>query len=103
VDGSKCISYFTIELKGAIPEAMHGKFSDRVFGCDICQEVCPWNRFSIPHSEPEFHPKPELMALTKDEWHGMTEVVFGKLFEGSAVKRTKFEGLKRNLRFLKEG
>ncbi|HEY0976508.1 MAG TPA: tRNA epoxyqueuosine(34) reductase QueG [Flavobacteriales bacterium] len=101
VDGSKCISYFTIELKEAIPENMRGKFDDRVFGCDICQQVCPWNRFSIPHQEAEFKPKPELMALTADEWHGMTEVVFDRLFEGSAVKRTKYEGLKRNLLFLK--
>lgn len=101
VDGSKCISYFTIELKDAIPEAMRGKWTDRVFGCDICQEVCPWNRFSTPHTEPEFRPKAELMGLTKDEWHGMTEVIFDRLFEGSAVKRTKYEGLKRNLRFLK--
>jgi epoxyqueuosine reductase len=101
VDGSRCISYFTIELKDAIPEEMRGRFADRVFGCDICQDVCPWNRFSTPHNEPGFAPKPELMALTKDEWHGMTEVLFDRLFEGSAVKRTKYEGLKRNLRFLR--
>lgn len=100
VDGSKCISYFTIELEGAIPEAVSGKFDNWAFGCDICQQVCPWNRFSKPHTEPEFTPKPELLALSADEWNGMTEVVFERLFEGSAVKRTKFEGLKRNLRFL---
>lgn len=100
VDGSKCISYFTIELRTAIPEVMSGRFDNWTFGCDVCQQVCPWNRFSTPHREPAFVPKPELMALTKDEWHGMTEVVFERLFEGSAVKRTKFEGLKRNLRFL---
>lgn len=100
VDGSRCISYFTIELKAALPEEMRGRFADRVFGCDICQDVCPWNRFSTPHHEPEFEPKPALMDLTKDEWHGMTEIVFDRLFEGSAVKRTKFEGLQRNLRFL---
>ncbi|MBL7953033.1 MAG: tRNA epoxyqueuosine(34) reductase QueG [Flavobacteriales bacterium] len=102
VDGSKCISYFTIELKSAIPEDMAGRFKDWVFGCDICQQVCPWNRFSTPHSEPQFAPKPELMGMSRDEWHGMTEVVFERLFEGSAVKRTKYEGLKRNLRFLRK-
>ncbi|MFZ1688603.1 MAG: tRNA epoxyqueuosine(34) reductase QueG [Flavobacteriales bacterium] len=101
VDGSKCISYFTIELKDAIPQEMKGRFADWAFGCDVCQQVCPWNRFATPHNEPEFNPKPELMALSKDEWHGMTEIVFDKLFEGSAVKRTKFEGLERNLRFLR--
>ncbi len=100
VDGSKCISYFTIELKDAIPQEMKGRFADWAFGCDVCQQVCPWNRFATPHNEPQFNPKPELMSMTKDEWHGMTEVVFDKLFEGSAGKRTKFEGLKRNLRFL---
>lgn len=101
VDGSKCISYFTIELKDAIPQEMKGRFADWAFGCDVCQQVCPWNRFAKPHNEPEFVPRPELMALTNDEWHGMSEIVFDKLFEGSAVKRTKFEGLKRNLDFLK--
>lgn len=102
VDGSRCISYLTIELKDAIPQAFAGKLADWAFGCDICQQVCPWNRFSTPHLEPEFVPKPELMGLTADEWHGMTEVVFDRLFEGSAVKRTKYTGLKRNLGFLKE-
>lgn len=102
VDGSRCISYLTIELKDAIPQAFAGKMADWTFGCDICQQVCPWNRFSTPHTEPEFLPKPELMGLTADEWHGMTEVVFDRLFEGSAVKRTKYTGLKRNLGFLKE-
>lgn len=99
VDGSKCISYFTIELKDGIP-ADAGDFKNWAFGCDICQQVCPWNRFSQPHSEPQFEPRPELMALTKDEWHGMTEVVFDELFQGSPVKRTKYEGLMRNLRYL---
>ncbi len=101
VDGSKCISYFTIELKSAIPEAMSGLFDNWTFGCDVCQQVCPWNRFSKPHEEPDFLPKPELMALSKDDWHGMTEIVFEKLFDNSAVKRTNYEGLKRNLRFLR--
>jgi epoxyqueuosine reductase len=100
VDGSKCISYFTIELKEAIPQEMKGRFDNWVFGCDICQQVCPWNRFSKPHNEPEFKPKEKLMALSRDEWHGMTEVLFEELFQASAVKRTKYEGLKRNLGFL---
>jgi len=100
VDGSRCISYFTIELREAIPTEMKGRFANWAFGCDICQQVCPWNRFSRPHQEPEFIPKPELMGLSSEEWHGMTEVVFDRLFEGSAVKRTKYPGLKRNLRFL---
>jgi epoxyqueuosine reductase len=101
IDGSRCISYLTIELKEAIPEEFAGKLNDWAFGCDICQQVCPWNRFATPHQEAEFKPKPELMALTKDEWHGLTEVVFDRLFEVSAVKRTKFSGLKRSLEFLK--
>ena len=100
VDGSRCISYLTIELKDAIPTEFAGKMENRVFGCDICQQVCPWNRFSTPHKEPQFTPKPELMAMSADEWHGMTEVVFDRLFEGSPVKRTKFNGLRRNLDFL---
>ena len=102
VDGSRCISYLTIELKGAIPEEFSGKLENWAFGCDICQQVCPWNRFSSAHNEPEFIPRPELLQLSKDDWHGMTEVVFEKLFEGSAVKRTKFQGLERNLRFLRQ-
>ncbi|MBK8228666.1 MAG: tRNA epoxyqueuosine(34) reductase QueG [Flavobacteriales bacterium] len=101
VDGSRCISYLTIELKEAIPEEFAGKLNGWAFGCDICQQVCPWNRFSEAHHEEEFKPKAELMALTKDEWHGLTEIVFDRLFEGSAVKRTKFNGLKRNLEFLR--
>ncbi|MCB0771178.1 MAG: tRNA epoxyqueuosine(34) reductase QueG [Flavobacteriales bacterium] len=100
VDGSRCISYLTIELKESIPEEFAGKMENWAFGCDICQQVCPWNRFSTLHTEPEFDPRPELLALTKDEWYGMTEVLFDRLFEGSAVKRTKYEGLQRNVRFL---
>ncbi len=100
VDGSKCISYFTIELKDAIPQEMKGRFENWVFGCDICQQVCPWNRFSTPHADPDFVPNEKLMNLSRDEWHGMTEVLFEELFERSAVKRTKYEGLKRNLRFV---
>ncbi|QQR87604.1 MAG: tRNA epoxyqueuosine(34) reductase QueG [Flavobacteriales bacterium] len=102
VDGSKCISYFTIELKDGIPEEMNGRFENWAFGCDVCQQVCPWNRFSTPHTEPQFDPRPEVMSLSKEEWHGMTEVVFERLFEGSAVKRAKYAGLMRNVRFLRE-
>ena len=101
VDGSKCISYFTIELKDQLfPKEYKGKFENWMFGCDICQEVCPWNKFSQEHSEPDFYPHKELLNLTKSEWEELTEDVFDKLFVGSAVKRTKFEGLKRNVRFL---
>ncbi|MBK9177690.1 MAG: tRNA epoxyqueuosine(34) reductase QueG [Flavobacteriales bacterium] len=101
VDGSRCISHLTIELKEDIPAEFSGKMGGWTFGCDICQQVCPWNRFSQPHQEPEFVPKPEVMRLSADEWHGMTEVLFDRLFEGSAVKRAKYEGLARNLRFLR--
>lgn len=100
VDGSKCISYFTIELKDAIPSSEKGKFDNWAFGCDICQDVCPWNRFSKPHQEPEFGPRKELMGMSRSDWLDLDEIVFDRIFEGSAVKRTKFEGLKRNLRFL---
>ncbi len=101
VDGSKCISYFTIELKNEIPTEFHGKFDDWVFGCDICQDVCPWNKFSKPHSEPLFDPMPTLLEMTKKDWEEITEEVFKKVFQKSAVKRTKFAGLKRNIDFLK--
>jgi epoxyqueuosine reductase len=100
VDGSKCISYFTIELKGAIPENVKDKFENWAFGCDICQDVCPWNRFSKPHNEAAFNPKNELLKMNKKEWTELTEEVFQQLFKQSAVKRTKFEGLKRNIKFL---
>jgi epoxyqueuosine reductase len=103
VDGSRCISYLTIELKEAVTQEFAGRMADWTFGCDICQQVCPWNRFSTPHAEPEFTPKAELMGLSADEWHGMTELVFDRLFEGSAVKRTKYTGLRRNLDFLRGG
>lgn len=102
VDGSKCISYFTIELKEAIPEDYKGKFDNWMFGCDICQEVCPWNRFSTPHTEPAFEPHPDLLTMKKDDWLELTEEVFQKVFKDSAVKRTKFAGLKRNIAFLKK-
>ena len=102
VDGSKCISYFTIELKENIPTEFKGKFEDWMFGCDICQDVCPWNRFSKPHNEPLFNPHPELLSMTKKDWHEITEDVFKKIFKDSAVKRTKFSGLKRYINFLKD-
>jgi epoxyqueuosine reductase len=101
VDGSKCISYFTIELKDhLLPSEFKGKFENHMFGCDICQDVCPWNRFSKPHNEPAFQPHPDLLGMSKEEWTELTEDVFQKLFKHSAVKRTKFEGLKRNINFL---
>lgn len=102
VDGSRCISYFTIELKENIPPEFKGKFEDWIFGCDICQDVCPWNRFSKPHQEPEFDPHPDLAGMTKRDWEETTEEVFQKIFKKSAVKRTKFSGLKRNIGFVKE-
>ena len=102
LDGSKCISYFTIELKEAIPESYKDKFENWMFGCDICQDVCPWNRFSKKHKEPEFEPHPDLLTMKKEEWEEITEEVFQKIFKKSAVKRTKFSGLKRNIDFLKK-
>lgn len=101
VDGSKCISYFTIELKENIPVEMKGRFDDWMFGCDVCQDVCPWNRFSKPHNEPLFQPHPDLLSFTKKDWEEITDEVFKKVFKNSAVKRTKFVGLKRNVGFLK--
>lgn len=101
VDGSKCISYFTIELKEEIPADYKGKFENWIFGCDICQEVCPWNRFAKPHQEPRFAPSDDLKKFTTDDWKEMTEDVFKKVFKTSPVKRTKFEGLKRNIGFVK--
>ena len=100
VDGSKCISYATIELKEAIPTSFSGQMDDWMFGCDVCQDVCPWNRFSKPHSESRFNPKPELLQLDKNAWRELTEEVFGELFKKSAVKRTKYTGLMRNIAFL---
>jgi epoxyqueuosine reductase len=102
VDGSKCISYFTIELKENIPMEMKGHFDDWVFGCDTCQDVCPWNRFSKSHNEPLFNPNPALLSLTKKDWEEMTEETFKIVFKDSPVKRTKFQGLNRNVNFLKE-
>lgn len=101
VDGSKCISYLTIELKNEIPKDFKDKMDGWMFGCDICQDVCPWNRFSIIHNEPSFQPHPDLLGMTKGDWDEITEDVFKKVFKGSAVKRTKFAGLKRNIDFVK--
>ena len=101
VNGSKCISYFTIELKDKLPEEMKGKFDDWAFGCDICQEVCPWNRFSKPHQINEFKPHPELVNMNKKDWEEITHDIFNEVFRKSAVKRTKFDGLKRNIKFIK--
>jgi len=102
VDGSKCISYFTIELKNEIPTDVRGKFDDWMFGCDICQDVCPWNRFSKSHSEPLFNPNPKLLSMSRKEWEEITEDIFQQVFKKSAVKRTKFSGLKRTIKFLKD-
>ena len=102
VDGSKCISYFTIELKENIPSEVKGQLDHWMFGCDVCQEVCPWNRFSKNHSEPLFNPNPKLLSMSKKDWEEITQETFNKVFKKSAVKRTKYSGLKRNVRFLNE-
>ncbi len=107
IDGSKCISYLTIELKeNVIPSEFKGKMDDWIFGCDICQDVCPWNRFSKPHNEPRFLPDQKLLEMSKNEWTDLTREVFNEIFKKSAVKRTKYAGLKRNISFIdqkKEG
>ncbi|WP_347067684.1 tRNA epoxyqueuosine(34) reductase QueG [Flavobacterium sp. WV_118_3] len=102
VDGSKCISYFTIELKENIPSEVKGKFDDWMFGCDVCQDVCPWNRFSKPHQEPLLKPNESILSFSKKDWEEITDETFRKVFKDSAVKRTKYEGLVRNLNFLKD-
>ena len=102
VDGSKCISYFTIELKEMlIPDAMKGKFDDWMFGCDVCQDVCPWNRFSTPTQEGAFTPIPEILNFSSREWEELTEEKFKEIFRNSPLKRSKFSGIQRNLRFIK--
>lgn len=101
VDGSRCISYLTIELKDEIPTEFKNKMEGWAFGCDICQDVCPWNRFSQPHGEPAFKPQ-GWEEFSKQEWEEMTKEVFQKVFKKSAVKRTKFEGLKRNIKFIED-
>lgn len=102
VDGSRCISYLTIELKNEIPAEFKGKMDNWMFGCDVCQDVCPWNRFSVLHHEPAFDPRGNLLDMSKKDWQEMTEDVFQKIFEKSPVKRTKFIGIKRNISFLKD-
>lgn len=103
INGSKCISYFTIELKEEIiPDEMKGKFSDWMFGCDICQDVCPWNRFSKAHEEKEFSPIPEILNFTSGDWESLTEEAFKKIFKNSALSRAKLKGIQRNLRFLEK-
>lgn len=101
VDGSKCISYLTIELKEAIPNEFKGKMNDWIFGCDVCQDVCPWNRFSLVHSESSFQANEQLLAFSKADWEDISEEIFKETFKKSAVKRAKFEGLMRNINFLK--
>ena len=101
LNASRCISYFTIELRDELPVEMRGKFQDWIFGCDICQDVCPWNRFALPHKEEFFNPHPDLLNMTKQDWEEITEDVFREIFRKSAVKRTKYSGLKRNILFLK--
>jgi epoxyqueuosine reductase len=97
---SKCISYHTIENIESIPAEMKGKYKSWIFGCDICQDICPFNRFSKPHQEPRFIPHPGIFKMTRDEWRNLSEERFDELFRGSAVKRIKYEGLMRNIRFL---
>ena len=100
VDGSKCIAYLTIELKDNIPTEFAGKLENWIFGCDICQDVCPWNRFSRPTSITQFKPIEQLMSMKQDEWEEISEEIFNRLFEHSAIKRTKYKGLKRNINFV---
>ncbi|MEO8412455.1 MAG: tRNA epoxyqueuosine(34) reductase QueG [Ginsengibacter sp.] len=103
IDGSKCISYFTIELKDLlIPGEVKGKFDNKLFGCDICQDVCPWNRFSKPTGETAFTPLREILNFNKNDWEEITEESFKIIFKNSPLKRAKFEGIKRNLKFISE-
>lgn len=103
IDGSKCISYFTIELKDAlIDESMKGKFNNWMFGCDVCQDVCPWNRFSKPTKEERFAPIPEILNLNSKEWEEMSEETFKQVFKHSPLKRTKYAGIQRNLKFIQQ-
>jgi epoxyqueuosine reductase len=101
VNAQRCISYLTIELKDELPMEMKGKFQDWMFGCDVCQDVCPWNKFSLPHNETFFDPHPDLLNMTREDWEEITEDVFREIFKKSAVKRTKYGGLKRNINFIR--
>ena len=102
INGNKCISYFTIELKDEIiPQEMKGKFRNWMFGCDVCQDVCPWNRFSKPTAETEFTPLPEILNLSTKEWEGLSEEAFKKIFKHSPLSRSKYRGIQRNIKFLK--
>ncbi len=102
LDARKCISYLTIENREAIPPEFEGKMRNWIFGCDICQDVCPWNRFSIPHNEPLFEPSGPLLKMKKQDWENLDKVKFTSLFEESAVQRTGVKGLKRNIEFVAE-
>ncbi|NOZ46809.1 MAG: tRNA epoxyqueuosine(34) reductase QueG [Chlorobi bacterium] len=102
INGSKCISYLTIELKNEIPENFKGNYKNWIFGCDICQDVCPWNKKSKQHNEPDFEPHPNLLKMTKKEWEEITEEKYRELFKKSAIKRAKYKGLKRNINFLQK-
>ncbi len=103
VDGSKCISYFTIELKDALlPQQLNGKFDNWMFGCDVCQDVCPWNRFSKPHNETQFAPIPQVLNFSTEDWEELTEKSFKQVFKNSSIKRSKYAGIKRNLHFIKQ-
>ncbi|MCB0531723.1 MAG: tRNA epoxyqueuosine(34) reductase QueG [Lewinellaceae bacterium] len=101
LDASKCISYLTIELRDEIPSSFKSQMDNWMFGCDVCQEVCPWNRFAERHEEPAFEPHPDLLGMDRRDWLELTEEVFGKIFRKSAVKRVKYAGLERNINFLK--
>ena len=101
VDGTKCISYYTIELKNNIPDYAKNTYDDWIFGCDICQDVCPWNRFSKPHKEPLFNSDDEFLSMNKNDWIEMTKETFNKVFKNSAIKRAGFDGIKRNIEFIK--
>lgn len=102
IDGSKCISYFTIELKGEIPSEYQSKLADRVFGCDICQDICPWNRFATAHHDERLAPRNKTLNMNRTEWKEMTEELFSEIFKKSAVKRTKYSGLMRNIKALEQ-
>lgn len=102
LEANKCISYLTIELKEGMPKEFDGKMDNWIFGCDVCQEVCPWNKFSSPHNETKFNPKPILEGMQEKDWEEITQEVFSKVFSKSAVKRTKLKGLKRNIEFIKK-